>query len=655
MKIEQKCINVARAITAETITNANSGHTGSSVGAATILFALFKDHLIFSSSDREFLNRDRFVLSAGHLCPLLYTIEHMFGFPISSEDLKNYRKYGSITPGHPHFGETPAVEVSTGPLGQGVANAVGLAIAQSLLAERFNVLDDPIFSNKTYVLAGDGCLMEGVALEAISLAGTLKLKDLILLYDRNSITIDGDLNISNTENVAAKFEAQGWNVIHCPNGNNYRAVTRAISHAKQSATKPTIIIFDTVIGFGTPYAGKPAIHGRPLSQEELEVYKKSLQITSEPFVVPDDLKEFCKITTDKNFEIEMEWRRKVNLYSKTNPELYKQLSQFLDKKPIDVEKIVGNKIKEKKISGREANFRILNLIAERYPNFVGGAADVAASTKAFIEDGGIYSPENRRGRNIAFGIREHAMAAIANGISLYAGLRPFVSTFFVFSNYLLPALRMSALMNQPVLYFFTHDSLLVGEDGETHQPVEQLGTIRQIPNVNVCRPCDVSELIASYNLALNTESPTCFVLSKQDLYEQKGTIEQASRGGYVLEKDPGKVNLVLYATGSEVELAMSVKREMNKSGVKVAVVSFPCLEEFERQSEQYKNSVLFKDVKARIAIEASSDPIWYKYIGEKGKLINVTKFGKSGRGTEVYKKYGFSVSNIKKEILKILK
>lgn len=654
MKIEQKCVNTARALAAQAISNANSGHTGSSIGAATILVALFKDHLIFSSSDNLFLNRDRFILSAGHVCPLLYSVEHMFGFPISIDDLKQLRKFGSKTPGHPHYGETPGVESTSGPLGQGIANAVGFAIAQTMLAERFNVLDDPIFSNKTYVFAGDGCLMEGVALEAINLAGKLKLENLILLYDRNKITIDGEINKVTNENVEAKFRAQGWNVISNVNGNNYHAVTKAISKAKQSSGKPTIIVFDTIIGYGTELAGKPEIHAKPLSEEELSKYLTSLEI-KERWSVPEDVKNFCEVATKRNYEIEMNWRRKVNLYSKTNPELYKQLSQFLDKKTIDVEKIVGNKIKEKKISGRDANHKILNILAEKYPNIVGGSADLASSTQAFIEEGDLYSPENRRGRNIAFGVREHAMGAIANGISLYAGLRVFASTYFSFSNYLLPAIRLSAIMHQPVLYFFTHDSLMAGEDGETHQPIEQIAALRTMPNVNVCRPCDTNELIACYDIALNGISPTCFVLAKQDLQVQKSTVEGALKGGYVLEKDPGKVSLVLYATGSEVDLALGVKKEFNKSGVKVAVVSFPCIEEFERQTEQYKNSVLFKDVKARVAIEASSDNIWYKYIGEKGKVINVTQYGKSGRGSEVYKKYGFSVANIKKEILKILK
>lgn len=654
MKIEQKCVNTARALAAQAISNANSGHTGSSVGAATILVALFKDHLIFSPSDNLFLNRDRLILSSGHVCPLLYSVEHMFGFPISIDDLKQLRKFGSKTPGHPHYGETPGVETTTGPLGQGIANAVGFAIAQTMLAERFNVLDDPIFSNKTYVFAGDGCLMEGVALEAINLAGKLKLENLILLYDRNKITIDGEISKVTNEDVETKFRAQGWNVISNVNGNNYHAVTKAISKAKQASGKPTIIVFDTVIGYGTDLAGKPEIHAKPLSEEELSKYLTSLEI-KEPWSVPEDVKKFCEVATKRNYEIEMNWRRKVNLYSKTNPELYKQLSQFLDKKTIDVEKIVGNKIKEKKISGRDANHKILNILAEKYPNIVGGSADLAASTQAFIEEGDLYSPENRRGRNIAFGVREHAMGAIANGISLYAGLRVFVSTYFSFSNYLLPAIRLSAIMHQPVLYFFTHDSLMAGEDGETHQPIEQIAALRTMPNVNVCRPCDTNELIACYDIALNGINPTCFVLAKQDLQVQKSTVEGALKGGYVLEKDPGKVSLVLYATGSEVDLALGVKKEFNKSGVKVAVVSFPCIEEFEKQTEQYKNSVLFKDVKARVAIEASSDNIWYKYIGEKGKVINVTQYGKSGRGSEVYKKYGFSVANIKKEILKILK
>ena len=657
MKIDQLCINVLRGLTAETITNANSGHTGSSVGAATILYALFKDHLNFSFSDNEYLNRDRFILSAGHLCPLLYSVEHMFGFPISVNDLKQYRKYGSLTPGHPRYGTTPGVEVSTGPLGQGVANAVGFAIAEEMLGERFNVLDDPIFSNNTYVLVGDGCLMEGVSLESISIAGTLQLKNLIMLYDKNNVTIDGNLEKSNKENVKLKFKSQGWNVINVKNGNNYNAVTKAISKAKKiKNNKPTLIIFETIIGYETNYEGKSEIHGKPLTQEELIEYKKRLGLDiDKSFYVPETVKNFCKLSTEKNYEREMNWRKKVNLYSKTNPELYKQLSQFLDRKNIDIDKLVGNKIKETKISGRKANNIILNLIAEKLPNLVGGTADVATSTKCYITQGGNFNYQNRRGRNILFGVREHAMAGIANGISLYAGLRVFVATFLSFSNYLLPALRMSAIMKQPIMYFFTHDSIIVGEDGETHQPIEQLGTLRQIPDINVCRPCDINELIASYNIALNSQCPTCFILSKQDLPIQNSSVELAEKGGYILQKDSGKIEVVIYATGSEVELAMSTKRELNKMGIKVAVVSFPCIEMFENQSEQYKNSVLLKNVKVRVAIEASSDNIWYKYIGENGKIININKFGKSGKGIELYKKYGFSVVNIKKEILKILK
>lgn len=659
MKIEQKCINIARIISAETISNANSGHTGSSLGAAAILYTLFKDHLVFSTQDNLFLNRDRFVLSNGHISPLLYTLQNMFGYPISIEDLKAFRKYGSKTPGHPHFGDTPGIETTTGPLGQGIANAVGLAIAESMLAERFNVLDDPIFSNHTYVMAGDGCLMEGVALEAISLAGTLKLNKLILLYDSNNITIDGKVNLTNSENVKRKFEAQGWNVITVRNGNNYKSITKAIARAKESQNKPTIIIFNTIIGYGTRFANDPVIHGKPLDEVDLMLLKKNLGFETEPFHIPEEIRKYCLKTTNKNKEIEMDWRRKVNLYSKTNPELYKQLALFIDgKKSIDIEKVLGNKIgskiKTKKISGRAANNIILNILADKYPNIVGGAADLAASTKTFIEGDGFYNPNNQRGRNIAFGVREHAMAAIANGISLYAGLRVFVSTFLVFSSYLLPALRMSAMMNQPIMYFFTHDSLMVGEDGATHQPIEQIGNLRQIPDVNVCRPCDSNELIACYNIAFNSSNPTCFILSRQELTEQKNEVEKATKGGYILLRDEGKLDFVLYATGSEVDLALSLKKELNKDNKKVAVVSFPCIEEFERQSEQYKNSVLLKDVKYRIAIEASSDTVWYKYVGDEGKVINISKFGKSGRGIDVYKKYGFAVANIKKTIYKTM-
>ncbi|MDD4110109.1 MAG: transketolase [Clostridia bacterium] len=655
MNIDQKCINTARVIAAETISNANSGHTGSSLGAAAILYTLFKDHLIFSTNDDLFLNRDRFVLSVGHICPLLYTLENMFGFPISIESLKAYRKYESKTPGHPHYGLTPGIEASTGPLGQGIANAVGMAIAESMLAERFNVLDDPIFSNYTYVLAGDGCLMEGVALEAISLAGNLKLNKLILLYDYNQVTIDGRLSISNTEDVKAKFEAQNWNVIIVQNGNNYKAISKAIENAKKSKDKPTIIIFKTIIGYGSKFADNPCIHGKALDEVGLADLKRNLEIYSDSFEIPEDVRKHCLETTKENKEIEMNWRRKVNLYSKTNPELYKQLALYIENKQIDVEKIVGNKIKDKKISGRNANNIILNILADKFPNIIGGAADVASSTKTIIEGDGIFGEKNRRGRNIAFGVREHAMSAIANGISLYSGFKVFVSTYLVFSSYLLPALRMSAMMKQPILYFFTHDSLLIGEDGETHQPIEQLGCLRQIPDINVCRPCDAKELMACYNLALNTDKPTCFILSKQELTEQKSEVEKAMKGAYVLEKDDGAPDIVFYATGSEIELAVSLKKELNKEGTKVAIVSFPCIEEFERQTEQYKNSVLFKDVKTRIAIEASADTVWYKYIGDYGKVINVTRFGASGRGIEVYKKYGFSVSSIRKEITKILK
>ena len=652
MKIDYKCINVARVVAAETIANAGSGHTGIALSSATILYALFKDHLLFSPNKNLFLNRDRLVLSAGHVSALFYTLEHLFDYGITIEDLKNFSKYDSKTPGHPEFNRTPGVDVSTGLLGEGIANGVGLAIAETMLEERFNVLDDPIFSNKTYVFIGDGDLMEGVSSEAISLAGHLKLNNLILLYDYNKVTADSSLKNTNTEDVVKKFKAENWNVIVVRNGNNYKLVTKAIAKAKASKNKPTIIMFNTILGYGSDYAGKEIVHGMHLKIDEVNFLRKKFMLSGEMFDIPSDVKRHCEQTKIQNEEKEMDWRKKVNLYSKTNPELYKQLSAFTESKITDVEKLVGNKIKDKKISGRDANHLILNLLAERYPNFITGSADLSFSTKTIIDNDEIFSSENRRGRNILFGVREHAMAAIANGLCMYAGFKVQVSTFLAFSNFMLPAIRMSAMMNQPVIYTFTHDSVLIGEDGPTHQPIEQLGSLRQIPNLNVCRPCDSHELIACYNIAFNSENTTCLILSKQELLEQKVDISKAQKGGYILEKDAQKVQVVLYATGSEVELAINVKKELNKSGIKCAVVSFPCIEEFERQSEAYKNSTLLKDCKNRFAIEASSDNIWYRYLGNDGKLININKFGVSGKGTEVYKKFGFSVQNIKKEILK---
>ena len=655
VKIEQKCINTARVVSAEVISNAGSGHTGVALSAATIMFALFKDHLLFSKNERFFINRDRLVLSAGHVSALFYTIEHMFGFPISIEDLKNFRKLDSITPGQPTYNLTPGVEVSTGPLGQGIANGVGLAIAETMLSERFNVLDDPIFDNYTYVFAGDGCLMEGVSEEAVSLAGTLKLNKLIVLYDYNRMTIDGDLKSTNADDIAKKFKASNWNVIYVRNGNSYYSVTRAIKKAKQSKNKPTIIIFKTILGYGSDYQNNPYIHGNALKQDEVSFLRKKFMLKGDAFSIDEDVYRFCAKSNEKNENIEMDWRKKLNLYSKTNPELYKQLSVFIDDKNLDVERLVGNKLKDKKYSGRYANNLILNMIAEKIPNLVGGSADLVSSTYAEIGKDDFYSAENRRGRNIKFGVREHAMGAIANGIALYAGLKVFASTFLSFSNYMLPAIRMSALMNLPVLYFFTHDSVLVGEDGPTHQPVEQLAQLRSIPNVNVFRPCDSKELVACYNIALTSTCPNCFILSKQEMQEQKSDSTKAQKGAYVLEKDNAKLGCVLYASGSEVELALSVKKELNKLGVSCAVVSFPCIMEFERQNELYKSATLFKNCKYRFAIEASSDNVWYKYVGDEGKVFNLTTFGKNGKGSDVYKRLGFSVANIKKEILKVLK
>lgn len=650
MKQDNQCINAIRVLASETITNANSGHPGGSFSSAPILYALMKDHMVYSESDGLYVNRDRFVLSAGHLSALWYTMQHFFG-SVTIDELKSFRQFGSTTPGHPEIEFNPGTDASTGPLGQGVANAVGLAIASSMLAQRFNVLDDPIITNYTYVLCGDGCLMEGVAQEAISLAGTLKLNKLILLYDYNKITIDGNLDGTNTEDVSKKFSSMGWNVLYVSNGSDSKQISNAIKRAKESLEKPTAVIIRTVIADGSPLAGSEKTHGKPFSKEDNIGLRKQWGLAGDEFTVPEEVYKVCNAVKERNLAIEIEWRKKLVLYSKTNPELFRKMFDYTDEKEHDIEKIIGNKIKDKKLSGRAANAKILNLLAEKIPSLVGGTADLAASTLAKIDDGEIYSATCRRGRNILFGIREHAMAAICNGIRLYAKFKVFCSTFFTFSNYLIPALRMSALMKQQIFYFFSHDSILVGEDGPTHQPVEQISTLRSMPGIQVFRPADTTELIGCYANAINAEKPSVFILSRQDLNDQPTSVEGAKKGGYILEASTQKADLVLFATGSELDLAVALKKELAKQNLNASVVSMPSVELFEQQSEDYKASVLQRDIPFRVSIEASNDYIWYKYIGSNGLRIGVTEFGHSGKPNDVYKSFGFTVPAIKKEIL----
>lgn len=653
MEIVEKTLAYLKSLTAETVSHAKSGHTGSAIGASSIMLALFHDHLFFDPKDTKLINRDRLVISAGHTSALYYSLLHLFGFDISIDDLKNFRKAGSKTPGHPELNSTPGVEVSTGPLGQGVANAVGLAIAETMMEARFNEKKFNMFDNYTYCYAGDGCLMEGVAVEACSLAGTLKLNKLILLYDDNEITIDGKRGLACGENTAQKFEAMGWNVIEVKDGNDYFKCSNAIKRAKKS-DKPTIIIFKTIIGIGTKFEGTEKVHAMPLSEEDLAEFKASLGVEGS-FYVPDDVYEFCKTALTKNYLESAKYKNQFEAYAKSYPEKFKELSNHFKLPKINFNKILKALNKNEVASGRNLMSQAINLVATETVDFVGGTADVGPSTKAVIQDAGYYSEENRFGRNIHFGIREHAMGAIANGIALYTNYYAFDSTFMGFANYMIPPLRMRAMMSVPVLSIFTHDSIAIGEDGPSHQPIEQLSQLRQIVGLNVIRPANSAEIVAGLKFFFETRKPTAMVVSKSNLENDKEiTTDMASSGGYIIFRTKEKPMLEIIATGSEVQLAIAVAKMLENKKIGVKVISMPCEKMFDSQEKKYKSSVL-GGVKLRVVIEASNDNIWYKYLNDEDMLINVTSYQPSGKGSELYKRAGFDAEAITKTIVKKLK
>lgn len=651
MDINQKSIDNIRAIIAQTISNAGSGHTGSALSATPMLYGLFKDHLVFNPKCPEFTGRDRLIFSAGHTSALYYTLLHLFGYDVSMNDLKEFRKYKSKTPGHPEYGVVPGVETTTGPLGQGVANAVGMAIAETMFGAKFNTKDIKLFDNYTYCYAGDGCLMEGVAVEACSLAGTLRLNKLILLYEDNNITIDGARDIANSENTAQKFDAMGWNVLTIKNGNDYLACTKAIAHAKKS-DKPTIIIFKTLIGYGSKLQGSNKMHAHPFSAEELEEYLIALNIANK-FEIEKDVYDNANKTIQINLKLAGIWNDNIKKYIEKYPDNYKLLKDCLSNKKCNYNKVLTGLIKSNLKSGRDMSGFALNEIAKTFDNLIGGNADLVASTKAVINDGGFYSSESRTGKNIHFGIREHAMGSVANGIALYMKTPVFDSTFLVFSNYMLPALRMRAMMNLPVLSVFTHDCVNVGQDGPTHQPIEALTCLRSIPNYTVIRPATSAEVVAGYKLFFDTKKPTALALSKSNLPTlETSTIENAEHGGYVIYENNKNPKIEIFATGTEASLAIEVADEFKELGVRV--ISMPCESIFALQEKTYKNRVLLKNPVLKVAIEASNDTLWYKYVGENGLIINVTDYQYSGGGDEVYKNAGFNVKNITAKIKKVL-
>ena len=648
-------MNAIRVLSAEAIQKANSGHPGLPLGSAPIAYELWNGHMAHDPARPDWENRDRFVLSAGHGSMLLYSLLHLFGYGLTIDDLKQFRQWGSKTPGHPEFGHTVGVEATSGPLGQGVATAVGMAMAEAHLAARFNEPGYPIVDHYTYALCGDGCLMEGVSGEAASLAGTLALGRLIVLYDDNDISIEGNTDVAFKEDVGARFAAYGWQVLHVADGTDMEAIGAAIELAKGDLSRPSIIVVKTRIAEGSPMAGSHKAHGEPLGEENIAKMKETLGWpNAEPFAVPEEVYASYRARAAELSELSAKWDALFAAYEKAFPEKAAEYKACMKGDLPDFENDPEFWNYSGKAATRATSGKALNYVASKLPNFFGGSADLAPSNKSDMKDAGWFGPEDYAGKNIHFGVREFSMACAANGIALHGGLRAYCATFFVFSDYLKSALRSTALMNLPVIYILTHDSIGVGEDGPTHEPIEQLAALRATPNCYVFRPADGKETAAAYLTALTHKGPTCIVGTRQNLptYDEKGP--EALKGGYVLKDCEGTPELIYIATGSEVELAVAAYDELTAQGVKVRVVSMPCVELFETQSCDYKESVLPKAVRARVAIEAGATMPWYKYVGMDGAVIGIDHFGASAPAATLFKEFGFTAENAVKAGLKVL-
>jgi transketolase len=645
--IEQKAITTIRFLAAEAVQKANSGHPGLPIGAAPMALTLWKQ-MRHDPKDATWTGRDRFVLSAGHASMLEYSLLHLFGYGLSIEELKNFRQWGSKTPGHPEFGHTIGVETTTGPLGQGIANSVGLAMAEARLAAEFNREGFPVVDNYTYALTGDGCLMEGVASEAASLAGHLGLGKLILLYDRNEITIEGSTSLAFTEDVQKRFESYGWTVEQVADGEDTKAIASAIERAKADKTHPSLIIVRTEIAHGTPKANSASAHGEPLGKDALAAMREYYDWHEEPFAVPDDVRAYFDALQEGYTKQHAAYDAMFEQYKKTYPELYEKWFAWHEKKLPDALKNDPRLFSSTEPKAtRQVSGELLNLFAEYLPNLFGGSADLAPSNKSELKGKGFFSVENRAGANVHFGIREFAMAAICNGIQLYGGFHAFCATFLVFTDYLKPALRLSAIMHQPVVYVMTHDSIGVGEDGPTHQPIEHLAALRATPDVLVFRPADAKETAYSYLAAFEADKPSVLALTRQNLPQYAETGEGVYRGGYILkDAKQGKSDVILMASGSEVELIYKAADQLEADGMKTRVVSMPCLDLFDEQDAAYKESVLPRSVRARVAVEAASAYSWDRYTGLDGETVCIDHFGASAPASILFKEFGFTVENV---------
>lgn len=638
-----QAINAIRMLSVEAIEKANSGHPGLPLGTAALAYTLWADHLVHNPKNPQFFNRDRFVLSAGHGSMLLYSLLHLFGYGLSIEEIKKFRQYGSKTPGHPEYGHTVGVETTTGPLGQGYANAVGMAIAESYLSSHFNKEGYPVVNHYTYAIAGDGCMMEGITNEAASLAGTLNLSKLIVFYDDNEISIEGDTDISFREDVGLRHKALGWNVIYVKDGNDIREINKAILKAKSQTEKPSLIVCKTIIGYGSPLQGEEACHGAPLGRNNIEATKAYFGWEHAPFEIPKPIYNHYKKLAKKGQEAENQWNNLFERYEKAYPELAKEFLKWINNEIPNLKNYPDLFKFDKPDATRNTSGTVLNKLADIIPNLIGGSADLAPSNKSNMKKRSDFSTENRKGSNMHFGVREHAMAAVSNGMYLHGGLNVYCATFFIFSDYMKNAIRLSALMNIPVTYILTHDSIGVGEDGPTHQPIEQLTGLRTIPNLKVWRPADGVETAAAWIDALTGKGPTCIALSRQNLPQYSHNNEDYFKGGYILS-DSEKIvpDAILIATGSEVEIAMNVKKDLKESGIDVRVVSMPCIEIFEKQSSDYQEFVLPKAVINRVSIEAGSTLGWYKYVGLNGLTIGIDTFGLSAPSPKIYEHFGLT-------------
>ena len=656
-KIDLQAVDTIRVLSADMVQAANSGHPGMPLGAAPIVYTLWANHMNFDVKDTKWINRDRFILSAGHASALQYSLLHLFGFDLSIDDLKNFRQWGSRTPGHPEYGHTDGVEATTGPLGAGLTNAVGMAMAQAHLAAKYNKEGFPLVDNFTYVLAGDGCMMEGITSEASSLAGTLGLGRLIVIYDSNQITIEGRTDIAFNEDVRKRYEAYGFETFLVEDGNDMEAIDLAIAKAKSNLNQPSLIEVKTKIGFGSHVEDSSAAHGAPLGADNVIAMKKAMGYPSEnPFHIEDSVKAHFESIADTAAEAHAEWITMFDAYAQAHPELAAQWEQ--DFSEISLETLLEDKslfeFEEASMATRSSSGLVINRLKDKYSNLFGGSADLATSNMTYMNDETSFSKDNYAGRNIHFGVREHAMAGVGNGIVLYGGLKAYVATFFVFSDFLKPMARLSALSNIPLTYVLTHDSIGVGEDGPTHEPIEQLSMLRSLPNFTTFRPADAKEVAYGWAYALSSKTtPTGLILSRQNLPLLENTGEGALKGAYVL-KDADSIDMILMASGSEVSLALDAAEAAAKENIGVRVVSVPSMELFKLQDKVYQESVFPAAIRSRIAIEAGASDSWAQFVGLDGDYVCIDQFGASAPGGIIFKEYGFTVENVLSKIKGLL-